>query len=394
MKKTLGYRIKELRESREMTQAELAAKLYVSDKTISKWEKDKSEPEISVLVKIAEIFNVTNDYLLLGITPTKDYDAISKIELACREDNIALLDDIDLEAFDDNGKNVEYYANKYKAKNVLRFLNEWKIDKKFADGFTYSENFILGIPPKMEGEDNLKVLAWGGPYEKAVEECAHFEKDGFHHFKVLKTIDVNAKIEKDYQFFWAKILDRQGKTRMIISTAIFDDNESGVLSLTIFRPKTYKENKHVDGKLVPDYYPKSEKEIDGRYYIKPSVLKKFMDLLSELDVKNWENRHWGVPIWRLFYVLENEPKDDQLACHKYYVAPGREAYKKFVSGLQDLLINSLSVVAYKRFVNYFDNKYIPYYRFGMPIYQSKELFKMIEDEMENIKAKKFVNEDI
>ena len=65
-KQSLGSRIKELRESREMTQAELAGLLFVSDKTISKWEKDNSTPDTDLLIKISEIFKVTLDYLITG----------------------------------------------------------------------------------------------------------------------------------------------------------------------------------------------------------------------------------------------------------------------------------------------------------------------------------------
>lgn len=44
-----GATIKELRESRKLTQAELAEKIGVSSKTISKWETAKGLPDISLL---------------------------------------------------------------------------------------------------------------------------------------------------------------------------------------------------------------------------------------------------------------------------------------------------------------------------------------------------------
>ena len=51
--------IKELRESRKLTQAELAEKLGVSDKAISKWETGKGYPDISLLDPIAKTFGVS-----------------------------------------------------------------------------------------------------------------------------------------------------------------------------------------------------------------------------------------------------------------------------------------------------------------------------------------------
>lgn len=73
---TLGSRIKELRLRNKMTQKKLADALYVSDKTISKWEKDNSEPELDILVDISEIFHTTIDYLVTGKTHSKGENMI------------------------------------------------------------------------------------------------------------------------------------------------------------------------------------------------------------------------------------------------------------------------------------------------------------------------------
>lgn len=62
----LGGTIAVLRKSRKMTQAELAKKINVSDKTISKWECGLGYPEISQIPILARIFNVSTDYLLNG----------------------------------------------------------------------------------------------------------------------------------------------------------------------------------------------------------------------------------------------------------------------------------------------------------------------------------------
>ena len=59
-----GNTIKALRENQGLTQAELAAKVGVSDKTVSKWERAESTPDIAVLVEIAELFGVTLDYMV------------------------------------------------------------------------------------------------------------------------------------------------------------------------------------------------------------------------------------------------------------------------------------------------------------------------------------------
>lgn len=56
--------IKELRESQDMSQYELARALQVSQSAVAKWELGKTEPTSSALVSIARFFNVSADYLL------------------------------------------------------------------------------------------------------------------------------------------------------------------------------------------------------------------------------------------------------------------------------------------------------------------------------------------
>lgn len=65
-KKTIGSFITALRKANGMTQKDLAEKLNVSDKTISRWERDDGTPDLSVIPVIAEIFGVTCDELLRG----------------------------------------------------------------------------------------------------------------------------------------------------------------------------------------------------------------------------------------------------------------------------------------------------------------------------------------
>ena len=49
----IGKRIKELRKKKKITQLDFANKLYVTDKTISSWESDRTEPSLEMLVSIA-----------------------------------------------------------------------------------------------------------------------------------------------------------------------------------------------------------------------------------------------------------------------------------------------------------------------------------------------------
>ena len=70
-----GVIIKELRERNHLTQAELAEKLCVSDKTISKWETGKGYPDISLLEPIAKVFGISITELISG-------NAVSNINIS------------------------------------------------------------------------------------------------------------------------------------------------------------------------------------------------------------------------------------------------------------------------------------------------------------------------
>ena len=64
MKKTLGTMIAELRKQHGMTQLELAEKMGVTDKAVSKWERDLSCPDINALPNLAEILGVSVEELM------------------------------------------------------------------------------------------------------------------------------------------------------------------------------------------------------------------------------------------------------------------------------------------------------------------------------------------
>lgn len=64
--KTIGSFLSALRKANGMTQQEVADILNVSNKTVSKWERDEGCPEIMMLPAIAELYDVTVDEILRG----------------------------------------------------------------------------------------------------------------------------------------------------------------------------------------------------------------------------------------------------------------------------------------------------------------------------------------
>ena len=61
-----GAMIKRLREEKKLTQAELADKIFVTDKAISKWETGRGYPDISLVEPLAKALDVSVIELLSG----------------------------------------------------------------------------------------------------------------------------------------------------------------------------------------------------------------------------------------------------------------------------------------------------------------------------------------
>ncbi|MBE6702493.1 MAG: helix-turn-helix transcriptional regulator [Ruminococcaceae bacterium] len=64
MKVTLSERIKQLRTLHGMNQVDFAARIGVTKQCVSNWENDNVLPSIEMLVKLADFFRVSTDYLL------------------------------------------------------------------------------------------------------------------------------------------------------------------------------------------------------------------------------------------------------------------------------------------------------------------------------------------
>lgn len=89
-------RMRYLRQSRELSQVQLAEKLGVKKQSVSNWENDNIMPSIDMLVRIADYFHVSTDYLLgrepqttgaphlldiTGLTPQQREDALEILRL-------------------------------------------------------------------------------------------------------------------------------------------------------------------------------------------------------------------------------------------------------------------------------------------------------------------------
>lgn len=179
--KTLNDRIKNLRKKKGLTQLELAELVHVTDKAVSKWETGEGNPEISILIQLSSIFEVSLDYLLTGKEPEKEVVVISKLELCCKEDNVTLFNEISsdiLKGKDESGKTILDYIEKYNSKNVYfalveKFKPSSLMSTDSRNGFRYfTPQRVLELFFKYDDIDSLNTISffkhnlardqWGG----------------------------------------------------------------------------------------------------------------------------------------------------------------------------------------------------------------------------------------
>ncbi len=140
---SIGKTIATLRKSKGWTQVELAEKLNVSDKAVSKWESEAGLPEISQLPAMATLFGVTIDYLMTGKTPEKEIVTISKAELCAKTDDVSLAEEVKDLPNDENNKNIVDYILQYQSLNVFKKLCE--IDSSFINRFKMLDAMRLAV---------------------------------------------------------------------------------------------------------------------------------------------------------------------------------------------------------------------------------------------------------
>ena len=93
-KHSIGKTIATLRKNKGWTQVELAEKLQVSDKAVSKWEKDDSAPSVEFFPALSELFGVSIDYLMTGKKEEQpftldDLDPIKRAVYLIEKDDIS-----------------------------------------------------------------------------------------------------------------------------------------------------------------------------------------------------------------------------------------------------------------------------------------------------------------
>lgn len=86
----LNEKIKELRKAKRVSQVEMANALGLTKQCVSNWENDNIQPSIEMLVKIADYFGVTTDYLLCrSETDIINVEGLTPVEISHIRDIVA-----------------------------------------------------------------------------------------------------------------------------------------------------------------------------------------------------------------------------------------------------------------------------------------------------------------
>ena len=110
MAHSIGKTIAELRKAKGWTQVQLAEKLGVSDKAVSKWESEGGFPEVTQFPVLASIFDVSIDYLMTG---KKDEPTISLDDMDSKKRMFYLIQSDDVENYLKYGYEKETYFNDF-----------------------------------------------------------------------------------------------------------------------------------------------------------------------------------------------------------------------------------------------------------------------------------------
>ncbi len=201
-----GAVIKELREKNNMTQAELADKLCVSDKAVSKWETGKGYPDISLLESIAKVFGISVSELIEGswvnnvnvsanMLRSKFYacpvcgnivHAMGEAVISCHG---VLLKPATAEKTDENHKNFieqvedEYYVHIEHDMTKMHYIS-------FVAALSADRIQMIKLYPESNAEGRFKMNG----VKKILFYC---NRDGLFSIDVIKAIDGKEKSYDD-----------------------------------------------------------------------------------------------------------------------------------------------------------------------------------------------------
>jgi len=302
----VGNILSKLRKEKGWTQKELADKLHISDKAVSKWETNEGEPNKGSLKDIAELFGISLEYLMTGKEQEEKIVTISKLELCAKKDDIEMYKDFlrtkmvyyNFEFRDENNKSIFDYIFEYESKKLFIFI----FSNHDQDALTYILQEHYNDSEFWENVYYMKLIC--GDYNNIIRDLIRLE---------YKNTTLDNRIYNDKGIYY------NGNSAIVVPRKILSDR---IIQLIVNGP--------VD-KLIYDAITSNHSE-HGFYspaFIFPYVLemilkqkdwKKSKELLNKAIVINKENfekeiyEHYG---YKGFVQIPNSTFDFLFDEEKY-----------------------------------------------------------------------------
>lgn len=187
-----GNRISKLRQSKNITQKELATKLYVTDKTISSWESNRTEPSLEMIIKLSEILECSYSYLLYGDNFKDNIEMEIKIKLTKEEyENLnKMMKSMGKFLLQSNQQDIYYQSDYFDGnintllrlrtsgnKNILTYKNynnkmyceEYEVEIDNSNNLKKIFNFI-GLKKITEVKKERKIYSYQDKYEVSLDK--------------------------------------------------------------------------------------------------------------------------------------------------------------------------------------------------------------------------------
>lgn len=251
----IGQRLVELRIKNQMTQEKLAEKLGVSRQAISKWESNRTFPNIDKLFCISELYQVSLDYLLRG----RDYEPVQKetIEPEDIEECSVYSEGASEDAWEQSAyskgefENIEEQADvqseQAEAESVLADVEHRRIGKKFMSirlasvliGMLFIVNCViigtLLVNQSWSEENETAAVYIDTIYEQYTKaKVVMFQEDGSYTEKVL-WLDTEGVRENDWGFCYYNGQPANGiKVNYNLKTLLLPVLSAGILLILLF----------------------------------------------------------------------------------------------------------------------------------------------------------------
>ncbi len=123
---SIGKRISYLRKQKKLSQQKLADILFVSDKTVSSWEIDRTEPSLEMIVSLSKLFDCTPSYLIYGDISRSDIETEIKIKIdkGKYQSLISFMDD-NAEFINESNHLDVYYEPAHRRFTDKEIIREW-----------------------------------------------------------------------------------------------------------------------------------------------------------------------------------------------------------------------------------------------------------------------------